>query len=98
MSARRLFVPPPLRDRVEAFLKAHPSNLRPVDGKPWDLRIAVSRGRRPSRIDTIESGGWIACATAWAMARKHGIPLRRLGALCDLLDVRIRACGLGCFE
>ena len=98
MSRRRLLVPPPLRARVAAFLKAHPSNLHLVEKKPCDLRVAVSRGRRQSRIDTLESGGWIACGTAWSMARKHRIPLRRLGALCDLLDIRIRQCGLGCFD
>lgn len=54
--------------------------------------------RRESTADTLEAGGWIRCATAWAVAARHEIALRRLGALLNALDIKVRKCSLGCFE
>ncbi|MBU0639758.1 MAG: hypothetical protein KKB50_12900 [Planctomycetes bacterium] len=47
---------------------------------------------------TLRVGGWISCQSARAMAGKLRLDGRKIGKLCDLLDVKIRDCELGCFE
>lgn len=42
-------------------------------------------------------GGWIACPTALALAAKLNVGPRRIGALCNKLDIKIKHCSLGCF-
>ncbi len=40
----------------------------------------------------------LACARALEIHRRHGIPLRDIGRICDENDIRICACQLGCFQ
>ena len=40
----------------------------------------------------------IDCSEALAIARKHGIPAKEVGAACDHLGIKIQNCQLGCFE
>ncbi len=39
----------------------------------------------------------IRCAEAFALARRNGVSIAELGAVCEELDVRITQCQLGCF-
>lgn len=50
-----------------------------------------------SSVSVLYSGGWIACATARAIARKIDITLPQLGEILDYLKVKVKQCGLGCF-
>lgn len=40
----------------------------------------------------------LACARAFEIQRRHGIPLREIGRICDENDIRLCACQLGCFQ
>ena len=94
----RLLVPDDLREKVEGFVKENDLKIEVVDEEPCDLRVeAAGEEHKECRGDTIVAGGWIRCASAWKLGKRHGIPLLQLGALLDLLDVRVRECCLGCF-
>lgn len=89
----------PVAGVVARFLRVE----RIVAGAPGEtggetVRIAASIERREATPDTIWSGGWIRCETAHVLARKLGIPARKMGKLLDALDVKVRQCSLGCFE
>lgn len=43
-------------------------------------------------------GGTIACETARAMAGVLGLTVRQMGELLDVLQIKVRQCGLGCFR
>jgi len=96
----KMCVPHELRGRVATFVEANGVSWTIVDKEPCDIRVAVSPEgeRRESNADTLESGGWISCSTAWAMGKKHGMAIPQLGALLDELDVKVRRCPLGCFK
>lgn len=96
--AKRLYVPRELRGKVSAFLKTSALEVEMVDDEGCDLRVAASPARGESSADTLEAGGWIRCATAWGMAKKHGLALGELGKLINALDIKIRECCLGCFK
>ena len=96
--AKRLYVPAGLREKVAAFLQAGGPELEIVDEEPFDIRVNAGGERRRSTVDTLEAGGWIKCATAWSIARKHGVNLRQLGRLLKVLDIKVRQCRLGLFE
>lgn len=97
---RRIYAPPALREKVAAFVEAHSVDWDVVDEEPCDIRVALCADgdRRQSVADRLEAGGWIKCATAWGLAKKHGIKLAKLGALLDELDIKVRECSLGCFK
>ncbi len=40
----------------------------------------------------------LACARAFEIHQRHGIPLRDIGRICDENNIRICACQLGCFQ
>lgn len=94
----RVQVPEELREKVAHFFEANGMELEIVDEPPFDLRIIASGERRECSTDTLQAGGWTKCAAAWAMARKHGLPLLPLGGLLRELDIKIRECCLGCFK
>jgi hypothetical protein len=96
--ARRLCVPEELRETVATFLETSGLDLEIAESEPCDIRVETGGERRESTADTLEAGGWIGCATVWAMAAKHELALRRLGALLNVLDIKVRNCSLGCFE
>jgi hypothetical protein len=49
-------------------------------------------------VETLYSGGWIACSTALALAEALGVPARDIGRLLDLLRIKVKRCSLGLFE
>ena len=96
--ATRIQVSPDLAEKVAAFADTGGLELEIVESGPADLRVNVSGERRESTVDVLEAGGWIKCATAWALARRHGVELLALGGLLNVLDIKIRECCLGCFR
>ena len=94
----RLLVPEPLRAKAEEFVRTTAADIELVHEEPCDVRVVVSEGRQQSDLQTIQAGGWIACATAWAMAARHDLSVRKLGELLNLFDVKIKECCLGCFK
>ncbi len=96
----RLYVPEELREKVAAFLKTNDVTWELVEAEPCEVRVSVcdEGKRRESSLDSLETCGWIKCATAWAMAKKHGISVNKLGALLNELGIKVRQCCLGCFK
>ncbi|MBE3587421.1 MAG: hypothetical protein IMW93_02490 [Thermoanaerobacteraceae bacterium] len=41
--------------------------------------------------------GRLTCTAARALARELKVPVRQVGAACDALGIKIKACELGCF-
>ncbi len=60
------------------------------------LTIRQEAGRQ-SDMDVLYADGWIACETARATADRLDIALPAMGELLELLNVKVRQCGLGCF-
>jgi len=61
------------------------------DDKLLDEILEVS-GERPDGRRTL------ACADAFALAEKLGVKLTEISRLCNLKDIRIAKCQLGCFK
>jgi len=52
--------------------------------------------RRAIRDKAVD--GKVACKAMLALAADTDTPPKKIGALCDELKIRIRACQLGCFK
>ena len=65
-----------------------------------DVEIVVCSEdeRKKSNLETLYSGGWIACETARALARKLGIATMKMGKLLTRVDCKVKRCALGCFK
>ena len=87
-----------IADSLTAFITAESIDLNVSCEGPGEVKAVKSAGRDKSDAETIQSGGWIECPTAWAMAGRLGISTRQMGAILDFLEVKIRKCALGCFE
>ncbi len=93
-----LGVPEEMLEDVRAFVRERKIPLEVTADGNATVTVAQSAGRRESGRATLESGGWIACPIALAMAGRLGIEPLQLGVLLDFLDVKVRACSLGCFK
>lgn len=87
-----------IADSLTAFITAESIDLNVSCEGLGEVKVVKSAGRDKSNVETIQSRGWIECATAWAMARRLGISTRHMGTILDFLEVKIRKCSLGCFE
>jgi len=87
-----------IADSLTAFITAESMGLNVSCEGPGEVKVVKSAGCDKSDVETIQSGGWIECPTAWAVARRLGISTRQMGSILDFLDVKIRKCALGCFE
>ncbi|GAG25184.1 unnamed protein product [marine sediment metagenome] len=87
-----------IADSLTAFVTAESFALNVSCEGPGEVKVVKSAGRDKSDVETIQSGGWIECPTALAMAGRLGISTRQMGAILDFLEVKIRKCALGCFE
>ena len=87
-----------MADSFSQFLNEKGIDLAVVTDKSGDLAVVRCDDRRESNVHIIYAGGWIACATAHAIAKKMGISLRQMGEVLNHLDVKIRQCSLGCFK
>ncbi len=95
---KRIYVEIPLKDKLLEFISDENIDVEIVTGQPCDIKVIRSDERIESDLDTIYSGGWIACEVARSIAKKINISLSQMGALMNRLDVKIRKCSLGCFK
>jgi hypothetical protein len=95
-----LRVPEDMLVSVREFVRAQGMALDVLaDGDCAVRVVAQEPGERlESDLTTLWSGGWIACPTALALAARLDVSPRLVGALMDLLNIKIRACALGCFK
>ena len=93
-----LGVPQEMLMQVESFLREHGIPLEVTSGRNATVVVGRSSERRESDPATLQSGGWIACPTALGMAGRLRIRPHQLGIVLILLDVKIKACSLGCFK
>jgi hypothetical protein len=50
-----------------------------------------------ARLEEAARDGLISCAAARKVAEDMQVPYRMIGTLCDELNLKIKACELGCF-
>jgi len=62
-----------------------------------DVKVLMCDDPKESDLDTLYSGGWIACRTALSLAKKLELPTSQLGLLLNHLDIKVKNCSLGCF-
>ncbi|MBN2561366.1 MAG: hypothetical protein JXQ75_10600 [Phycisphaerae bacterium] len=93
-----LSVPEALREQVAAFVSDEGLSIEVVSDSDATVRAVESEERLPCNLTTLQVGGWIACPTARAVAEKLGVGGRKMSALLNILDIKVRACELGCFE
>ena len=85
-------------EQLQDFLDGYEIAIEADTTGPCDVTITTCDDRRESDLQTIYSGGRIACQTALALAKKLHIPVSHMGKMLDHLDVKIHNCGLGCFK
>jgi hypothetical protein len=95
---KRIYVEIPLRDKLEEFLNTEKIDIDVVTDQTCDIKTIQSDNKKESDLNTIYSGGWIACETARSLAKKMEISLNQMGTLLNQLNVKIRRCSLGCFK
>ena len=95
---KQIYVEVSIVDQLREFLETAGIDIAVVTDGNYDLAVVQSKDRQESDLDTVYSGGWIACETARGLAKKLQIPVGQMGKLLDHLDVKVRRCGLGCFE
>jgi hypothetical protein len=93
-----LGVPEVMAQSLGAFVRAEGIPLDIVAGGDCTVQVVQSQQGQPSTRTVLHAGGSIECTTAFQMAGKLGVKPRDIGKLANHLDVRIRACQLGCFE
>jgi hypothetical protein len=93
-----LRVPRKMAEPLRSFLADQRIPLRVTVAGDGGLRVARSARRRRSTPTVLYVGGWITCAVARGLADKLGLKTRQVGTLLDRLDIKVRACDLGCFE
>ena len=71
--------------------------LEVVTAGEGDLVVAAADAGSRCTGNQLHPGGWIACADAWELAGRLGLPRRLMGGLLTHLEVKIRECQLGCF-
>jgi molybdopterin-guanine dinucleotide biosynthesis protein A len=100
MSLRaELQVPADLLKPLRSFIEKASIPLE-LDTDEAGSAVRVTGGDENQKSDgcTLRVGGWIACETARAMAENLQISTHDMGKLLNHLKVKIRECGLGCFE
>ena len=95
---KRIYVEISLKDKLYEFFNKENIDIEIVTNLPCDIKVIQSEERVECDLETIYSGGWIACETARSVAKKMGISLSQMGNLLNHLDVKIRRCTLGCFK
>ena len=98
MMAATLAVPESMAESVTGFLEAQAISLSVVAGSGGTVRVVKADERQESSPYLLQAGGWITCGIARSMAATLNISSGNMGALLNHLNIRIRACELGCFE
>ena len=87
-----------IAEQLREFLNVEGIKIEVVTEGHCNVAVVQCEDRKESDLNSIYSGGWITCDTARVSAKKLGIPVMQMGKLLDHLDVKIRKCGLGCFQ
>ncbi len=93
-----LGVPEEMLEEVRAFIQSRAVTLDVAATTDAAVVVVRTAERQESDLKTLQAGGWIACPTALAMAQKLHMPPAELGKLLDFVNVKIKACSLGCFK
>lgn len=94
-----LGVPEIMLAALGEFVQAHGILVNVVSmDDDCTVRVVAADERRRCGLRRLYSGGFIACETARSMAAKLGIRTRQMGKLLDFLNIKVRSCGLGCFN
>lgn len=92
-----LGVPETMLKPVSAFVAAEALPFQIVTDAGCTVQVVPAEEGRQSSVSALQAGGWIACSTAFEMAGRLGVQTRDLGKLLNHLDIKVRACQLGCF-
>ena len=92
-----LVVPPDLLPAISALAQEHEMPLQVASEGEATVQVVKAAAGVESDITALQAGGWIKCPTALAMAEELRISSLAMGKLIFALDIKIRACGLGCF-
>ncbi len=95
---RVIGVPDTLRSKLTDFLDRERIPLTVVSGSECEVNVRAIEEKRECTVSELYPGGWIKCEVARAMAKRLHIGYRSIGKIINLLDIKIRACSLGCFE
>ena len=90
-------VPDDLRDALVSLVEREGIPVEIVPPGEGVVEVVRTEARAESSTTTLQSGGCISCATAFAAAERLDVSLEQLGAMLDGLDVRVRRCQLGLF-
>lgn len=93
-----LGVPEEMVESLRGFIEAEGLPFEVAAGGECALRVVQSKAGCQSTASELHAGGAITCALARDTAARLGVKARELGKLFDHLDIKIRACELGCFE
>lgn len=94
---KKICVDSAMADELAGFVADEGIGLGVVTEQGGDVTVAMCHDRRQSDLETIYSGGWVACEAGRALAGKLQITVGQMGRLLNYLDVKIRKCELGCF-
>jgi hypothetical protein len=94
----KVSVPKAMAQPLEAFIKSEGLPFVAVTDGGGAVKVVQSEAGRESTQTELHAGGSITCGLARDMAGKLGIKTREIGKLLNHLDIKIRACELGCFE
>ncbi|MFH1748363.1 MAG: hypothetical protein ABIG44_15125 [Planctomycetota bacterium] len=92
-----LAVPESMLESVSAFVTAEALGITVVAGDQGDVQVLPGEERDESKATILQPGGWIACIRAFQMSDQLGLSRGNAGKLLNHLDIKIRACQLGCF-
>ena len=92
-----LGVPSTMVKPLSSFLAAEGLSLDVVTDADCTVRVEPGAEGEQSTATVLRAGGAIACGTAFHIAGKLGVKVHDLGKLLDHLDIKVRACQLGCF-
>lgn len=93
-----LGVPETILKPLGVFIEAEEIPLEVVAGQEGAVQVVRSEEGRQSTPAVLHAGGWITCSMAREMADRLGVKTRDIGKLLNYLEIKIRACELGCFE
>lgn len=83
---------------INEFAKIEKLPIAAASRGPGVLKVVKSQAGRQSTPTELHAGGSITCGLARDLASKLGVKYREMGKLLNHLDIKIRACDLGCFE
>jgi hypothetical protein len=93
-----LDAPESMVQSINDFSKTERLPFAATAGEAGGLKVVASQAGRESTPTELHAGGSITCGLARDLAGRLGVKTREIGKLLNHLDIKIRACELGCFE